>query len=218
MDHKIPVETTYENSAGNKIVVLGSVADRDKLNSKINDAFPDQQTRKPPVRLPTISIANITSEMSAEEIKNTVLAQNTSIGRLISNGLTFEVMSVRRQKSNDKFYSTVRVSNHIREHIEQYLGNRLYVGMSRCEVYDHFYIKRCNRCQQFNHYNLIIVKHPLPHVPYAALLMKLPNVRKRTRKSLYPHVSTVRNRVAQMDILMKPHQESVTPILLLKIC
>ena len=152
VDHKIPVEATYDNSAGNKIVVLGSVADRDKLNSKINDAFPDQQTRKPPVRLPTISIANITSEMSAEEIKNTVLAQNTSIERLISSGLTFEVMSVRPQKSNNKFYSTVRVSNHIREHIEQYLGNRLYVGMSRCEVYDHFYVKRCNRCQQFNHY------------------------------------------------------------------
>ena len=106
-----------------------------KMYRKINDAFPDQQTRKPPVRLPTISIANITSEMSAEEIKNTVLAQNTSIERLISSGLTFEVMSVRPQKSNNKFYSTVRVSNHIREHIEQYLGNRLYVGMSRCEVY-----------------------------------------------------------------------------------
>ena len=66
--------------------------------------------------------------MSTEEIKNTVLAQNTSIERLISSGLTFEVMSVRPQKSNNKFYSTVRVSNNIREHIEQYLGNRLYVG------------------------------------------------------------------------------------------
>ena len=64
----------------------------------------------------------------------------------------------------------------------------------------------------------IIVKHPLPHVPYAALLTKLPNVMKRTRKILYPHVSTVKNQVAQMDILIKPHHESVTPTLLLKIC
>ena len=185
VDHKIPVETTYENSAGNKIVVLGSVADRDKLNSKINDAFPDQQTRKPPVRLPTISIANITSEMSAEEIKNTVLAQNTSIERLVSSGLTFEVMSVRRQKSNDKFYSTVRVSNHIREHIEQYLGNRLYVGMSRCEVYDHFYIKRCNRCQQFNHYK-DHCKAPSPTCAICSLAHETTECKEKDKEKFVP--------------------------------
>ena len=64
----------------------------------------------------------------------------------------------------------------------------------------------------------ITVKQPPPHVPSAALIMKLLNVMRRTRKILYPHVSTVRNLGAQMDILTKPHHGSVTPILLLKIC
>ena len=152
LDHKIPVETSYENKAGNKVVILSSVADRDKLNSQISVSFPSQQTKTPPVRLPTISIANIKSEMTSSELKDIVLALNPAISNLHSKGSTFDVISVRPQRNGNKFYGTVRVSSDVRDVIELNLDNKLYVGMMRCDVYDHFYIKRCNKCQGFYHY------------------------------------------------------------------
>ena len=32
-------------------------------------------------------------------------------------------------------------------------GNRLYIGLYSCQVYDYFYVKRCNTCQKFGHYS-----------------------------------------------------------------
>ena len=31
-------------------------------------------------------------------------------------------------------------------------GNRVFIGSTSCPVYDRFYVKCCNRCQGFHHY------------------------------------------------------------------
>ena len=51
------------------------------------------------------------------------------------------------------FYAIIRVSCNIRKFIES-IDNRLYVGQfSSCKVYDHFPVKRCNKCQKFGHFH-----------------------------------------------------------------
>ena len=55
------------------------------------------------------------------------------------------------QKIQKLFQATVRVSNDIRQAIDE-AGKKLYVGLTLCPIYDHFHIKRCNKCQGFNHY------------------------------------------------------------------
>ena len=32
------------------------------------------------------------------------------------------------------------------------MHNRVYFGLSSCRVFDRFYVKRCNQCQEFGHY------------------------------------------------------------------
>ena len=39
--------------------------------------------------------------------------------------------------------------------MRKFIENRndyLSAGLYRCKVYDHFYVKRCNKCQEFGHY------------------------------------------------------------------
>ena len=52
---------------------------------------------------------------------------------------------------NKLYQASVRVSNSIRKFIEN-RDNYLSIGLYRCKVYDHFYVKRCNRCQKYGHY------------------------------------------------------------------
>ena len=30
--------------------------------------------------------------------------------------------------------------------------NRIFIGITSCRVYDRFFVKRCNKCQEFGHY------------------------------------------------------------------
>ncbi len=45
----------------------------------------------------------------------------------------------------------IRVSDNVRHAING-CNNRLYFSMVSCRVYDQLYIKRCNKCQGFDHY------------------------------------------------------------------
>jgi len=148
----IPVESSFEDKSGSKILVLGSSSDRDKLKARISEAFPSQIVKSPAVRLPTISVANLSTQFSHEDLENMIFSQNPDIKNQCDNGSTLTVLSVRPQRSGKRFYASLKVSQDIRDLIDQSLKNKLYVGMSRCDVYDHFHVKRCNRCQKFNHY------------------------------------------------------------------
>ena len=70
---------------------------------------------------------------------------------LADQGSVFDVLYVRPQRQGKRFQACIRVSNEIRKFI-QHLGDRLYIGMYSCNVYDHFYVKRCNNCQKYHHY------------------------------------------------------------------
>ena len=77
---------------------------------------------------------------------------NPAVRDLVDSGEEFSIMATKEQlRDKTKQQCTVRVSNKIRQAIELQ-GNRLYAGSNSCSVYDHFYIKRCNKCQKYNHY------------------------------------------------------------------
>ena len=64
----------------------------------------------------------------------------------------FKVLFIRQHaKNSDLYQAVVRVSNEIHAAIEN-ADNKLFVGTTRCPIYDHFHVKRCNRCQGYNHF------------------------------------------------------------------
>ena len=151
VENNIQVDSNYSNKSGDRIFVVASDEDRKKLSSKLSEEFPESQVQQPPERLPTISVSNILEEMQPDILKQKIFAMHSELKDLVENGEKFEVLNVRKQRRGNNYQACIRVSNSIRKFIEV-RGNKLYIGMYSCNVYDHFYIRRCNNCQKYHHY------------------------------------------------------------------
>ena len=153
--NSIEANNTFTNREGNIVVTLASQAERTKLMSAIKQDFPDSDIRKPLEKMPTISIAGIKEEITPDKLNDKVMKLYPEIKSLVDSGETFSVLSVRKQRNhtddNNFHQASIRVSNCIRKLIEN-RDDYLSIGLYRCKVYDHFYVKRCNNCQKFGHY------------------------------------------------------------------
>ena len=135
-----------------------------KLESAIKEDFPNSDVRKPRELMPTISISGIKEEITPDRLNDQVMKLYPEIKSLVDSGETFQVLTVRKQRNytneNQFHQASIRVSNPIRKLIEN-RDNYLSIGLYRCKVYDHFYVKRCNKCQGFWHYKAQC-KSPVP--------------------------------------------------------
>ena len=152
IENGIHVNKTVKKGAGS-VFVCPSQEDRDNLDKKLNEKFPEIKTRLAPELLPTISVANLSSQYQASDLKDIIFKEHRDIKFFVDQGEKFEILSIRPQKrDNNKFHATIRISNSIRKIIKN-LGDRLYIGSNSSSVYDTFHIKRCNKCQKYNHYH-----------------------------------------------------------------
>ena len=46
----------------------------------------------------------------------------------------------------------IKFSPQIRKHIKKVNDGCIYVGLSRCKSFDHFFVPKCYRCYKFNHF------------------------------------------------------------------
>ena len=153
--NSIEANNTFKNKDGHTVVTLASQANRTKLVSALKHDYPQSDLRQPKVKLPTISISGIKGEITADLLKGQIMKLYPEIQSLVESGETFTVLSVRKQRNysdeNKLHQATIRVSNCIRKFIEN-RDDYLSIGLYRCKIYDHFYVKRCNKCQKFGHY------------------------------------------------------------------
>ena len=152
-ENAIHLDKTYRNTKGSHVFVLPTESDRDNLKKKLIDEYPSAKIHLPPEKLPTISMAYLPRKYSTDELEELVLLAHPNIKSLVTDSKeTFKVLSVKSQiRNKEKYQASIRVSNNIRNIIANQC-DRLYVGSHCCRVFDHFYIKRCNKCQKFNHY------------------------------------------------------------------
>lgn len=145
----IHVNKIYQNRSGETVVELPTQKHRSNLAEKLNQT--EVKFRNSDDLLPTISVANLQNEISREDFSSVIMQAHPEIKSFTESGGTFSVLNIRKQHKNDKYQANVRVSNNIRQFIEN-IGNRLYVGLQSCKVHDHFFVKRCNYCQKYGHF------------------------------------------------------------------
>ena len=150
-DNSIHVDSSYKNKKGSTVYVCPTEKDRNCLKEKLSVDLPQVKVFQPPEKLPTLSVANLPQEFSKEELHDMILHSQPEIKQLVGDGESISVMNVRKQRNNDNFQATVRVSNKIRSLISKQ-RDRIYLGSRSHYVFDHFHVKRCNKCQSFNHY------------------------------------------------------------------
>ena len=151
-DNSIHIEKSYKNKKGSTVYICPTEKDRNSLNDKLSSNLPLLKKTVPPERLPTIGIANLSTKYSNEDLTKLILQAHPDIKDCVDKREMFKVLNVKPHlKDTSKYQATIRISSHIRSIIESH-GDRLYIGLFSCSVFDRFYVKRCNKCQKFNHY------------------------------------------------------------------
>ena len=152
----IQVSKAVVRDNGNVHVHLPSVENREKLEPLLNDeAFAANKVVTLKSKLPTISILDVRKFNSDEDFVDKIKKQNPKIKQLLDNGSEFSIVYKKEPKNtndNNRFYTIVaRVSDEIRKAIKDN-HNKIYIELDAYRVVDRFYIKRCNKCQKFGHY------------------------------------------------------------------
>lgn len=151
--NNIQVTKTVVKDNGDVYLDMPSQENRERVTPLLNDeAFNQNQVVSLKSKLPTITILNVkeftTKDAFIEKVKN----QNQKIKERIESGSEFSVVfSTKPRNEDEKFQVVVRVSEDIRK-IIKLEGDRIYNGLGTNRVVDRFYIKRCNKCQEFGHY------------------------------------------------------------------
>ena len=124
---------------------------RDRLEEKVKE-LAGQTAHSLSDKEPSISLVGLTEELSKVELKERIRDQNPDMKTLIDDGENFTILFMKPPTGVYSHYQIIaRVSPKIRDAIKSN-WNRLYVGMEAIKVYNRFYVKRCNKCNQFGHY------------------------------------------------------------------
>ena len=151
VNSRVGINSTYNNKAGDTVIICESEAGKQRLTANLREKVKDRDIITPAQRTPTIRVTGMIEKYDTKTVFELAKELNADKGVLIDDQ-NFKVFNIRPHAKNDKlFQATVRVSNEIRQAIDN-AGNKIHVGLTICHVYDHFHVKRCNKCQGFNHY------------------------------------------------------------------
>ena len=156
--NSIQVSKTIVKDNGDVYVDLPSRENRDKLTPLLtHDTFTGNEIVNIKSKLPTISILNVTSFTSKEELVEKVKRQNPLIKEKIENGSEFSIVFFKKPREDEsdgknKYFQVVaRVGEDIRRVVKM-SDNKIFMDLVAHPVVDRFFIKRCNKCQKFGHY------------------------------------------------------------------
>lgn len=151
-ENSIHIEKSFKSKSGSTVIICPTEKDRSNLKEKLSSNLPTVETSVPPERHPTIAIANLCKKYSDTELLDSILLAHPDLSELCNSGEFFKVINIKpHQKDSSKFQATLRVSSKIRKLIESH-GDRIYIGPHSFKIFDRFFVKRCNRCQGYNHY------------------------------------------------------------------
>ena len=145
------ISSAYENKQGHMVVVCESEAAKQRLTSNLKEKVKDREIITPAPRQPTIRITGMEENHSTNTVFELARDLNVDKGIHIDED-NFKVLFVRPHAKNAKlFQAVVRVSNEIRVAIKN-ASDKLFVGLTLCPIFNHLHIKRCNKCQKYNHF------------------------------------------------------------------
>lgn len=148
---KAGVSSAYKNKQGNTVLVCESEAAKKRLAANLKERVKDREILQPKERTPTIRIAGMEQDYPKPTIFEFVKVLNHDKGIIIDEN-NFKILFTRPHAKNPNlFQAIVRVSNEVRAAMER-AGDKLHVDLSECPVFDHFHIRRCNKCQGYNHF------------------------------------------------------------------
>ena len=141
---------SFTNKAGQSVFICNNEKSKKALLPHVEKVFHNRKINTPKPKLPTISVPFIVGKYEKEELLDVLGKQNEGIEFCQDNA---QVLYIGQMRDREGLYqASIRVSEDIRDKIKEN-DNRLCIGINSCPVFDRFFIKRCNRCQEFHHFH-----------------------------------------------------------------
>ena len=157
VENNIQISSAKVSEKGDIFINMPSQVSKEALAPLLNQSGINKENIiEVKSKLPTISVLNVKNYESKERFIEKVKKQNPTIKTQIENGSEFNVVFSKKPKDETSEQANghqvvIRVSEEIRNSIKRN-GNRIFLELSAHKVVDRFYIKRCNRCQMYGHY------------------------------------------------------------------
>ena len=148
---KAGIQRSFTNEDGRTVLVCNSEKSKKAMLPHVEKVFKERKINTPAPRLPTISVPFITRQYDNAELLRVLHQQNEDRGIPFTEDDAKVLFSAPMKDKDGYFQAVLRVSENTRSRVEAN-GNRLCIGLSSCPVYDRFFIKRCNRCQELGHF------------------------------------------------------------------
>ena len=184
VDNKISVKKHYKNKEGKTVIVCQTHEQKKMLKQKVSKAIPDLKMTEPMKRSKVIAIVGFSNKYDLNNIMEVILKQNETIlsffalqscssegkntlfsdlsdeqiKNLLKESQHFQLMALRQLKSQDQLSQVfLKVTPALRRTLSN-LGDKLFIGMRSCVIYDRAQVVRCYNCQEYGH-----IKPNCPH-------------------------------------------------------
>ena len=154
VENGIPLNSIHVTQTGDTFINLPDQSSSDRLQPLLRNSDPDNEVITLKSKLPSIALLGVTKEHTKSEIINKIKQQNEVVRVLADDGSHLSVLYTKPPGNDpDKPYHQVvlRVSPDIRRAISNH-DNRLHMGKLVHRVVDRFYVRRCNTCHEYGHY------------------------------------------------------------------
>ena len=156
--NNIQVTKAEKKQNGDVYVNLPSEENREKLIPLLEEeSFAQNEVVTLKSKLPAISVLGVETFTSKEGFIVDVMKQNQEIKERIEQGSECSVVFAKepregQDQTRKSYYQiVVRVSEDIRRILRRQ-GDKLFLGVTSHRIVDRFFVKRCNKCQEFGHY------------------------------------------------------------------
>ena len=147
---------TYRNGVHDTVLICRNESSKKKLMPHVSNIFAQHKVSTPPSRVPTVTIKDIETKITNAELIAAVQRQNHDNGQVEVTATNFNILFIKEVKGfNGKpvtYHAVVRVSDDIRDSLKS-AGDRVFINLQSCRVSNRFFIRRCNKCQEFKHFH-----------------------------------------------------------------
>ena len=147
----VPVSKSVVTRKGEGCIILPDEESKENAlkllqeDFKVTDSSKTKKNVLPKIQIRDIDTNTFTSE-SKDELVNAIKYKCSTLNTMLNDPKnSFEVLFISEKDKS----AIIKVSPCIRNFIMK--RRKVYIGMQSHNVYDHFYIQQCYRCQQFGH-------------------------------------------------------------------
>ena len=141
---------------GKGVLIFPTAKLRDEAAATLKDTCSVKpQDRDVKFLYPKVKICGIPKEflekVDKTTIKSSILEKNTEIDRLVNEDKkVFEIIFINDEKDSEYCSAVVKVDHQIKKCIE-IQGNKIFIGLAACRVYERYHLIQCYQCQGFGH-------------------------------------------------------------------